>query len=66
MNTRSTHTKAEQAIKQEKHQHKLLDEEHEHLEEIMANTAQLRDLRLAKEAAERKAASKGKSAKRAR
>ena len=59
MNARHSH-KAEQAIEHEKHQRKLLDEEHEHLEEIMANTAHLRELRLAKEAAERKAKARAK------
>ena len=45
--------------------HRIKSEEHRH-DEMVAKTTRLRELRLAKEAAERKAASKGKSGKRAR
>ena len=45
--------------------HRIKSEEHRH-DEMVAKTARLRELRLAKEAAERKAASKVKSGKRAR
>jgi hypothetical protein len=55
--------KAEQALPKEKHQHKALDEERDHLEEIMANTAHLREQRFAKEAGERKSATKAKPRK---
>jgi len=55
--------KAEQTLAKEKHQHRVLDEERDHREEIAANTAQLREQRLAKEAAEPKAEAKAKPGK---
>jgi len=50
--------KSGQALAKEKHQHKVLDEERDHLEEIAANTAYLREQRLARETALRAAALK--------
>ena len=45
--------------------HRIKSEEYRH-DEMVEKTTRLRELRLAKEAAERKAVSKGKSGKRAR
>ena len=59
-------TYAEKIFLEQKRDQSVISEEDARRDAIAAKTAKLRELRLAKEAAERKAAAKAKSAKRAR